>query len=395
MRHLGPSLLAVVVLVAPCGAEGQSCERLPRDCEAEARAFSTRVARLRGLTPAVRAAVEALSLRRRTACLEWNACSLDDAGRDRITAWADRELEALAAASTPEARRTWAQSLSLRATAVQRAPPPSPGVTPTAAPPPITPQVIEALMRMIEDRNAYREFSSYIERTQRGLGRGRAAPICRSNIREQLRTIVRRGAQAIQSTARSLEHQISTFCSHFGARDPQQIRRARHLFRSLELHVRGAEPRVDHRVRCAQGNPRRGRRCRPEELPRSEELRAQDREALTLVHRVQLVLRPLSVDDEPFRFPCDNAVWRQIESRTWTGRTYTASALPGIVVRQRRLCQALGNDSISQANARRQLGEALDRMHISNQQLIRSRETGIRQYRSVWGTRLPVNLRQD
>lgn len=377
------ALVTLAALSAP--AEAQTCDRLPRDCDAEARAFEARARRLQDLSEPVQAGVEALKLRRRAACLEWNACALEDATLQRLTSWADDELQQLARAREPEARTAWARGLTQRGqVALAQG---TAAANPAAFRPQLTPQVVESIMRLQEEVESLESFRPIVIRIQRGsvVRNHRQPPICESNTRQELRTLVRSGAQLVQSYARSLASDLDDLCDPFDtwANPPENIQLMFTDFDSLLQRIDGWLTEI---IACVQPGPYSGS-CRNAYGDKTPQTLPDARRAMGELNRVRALMRR-----SRGRFPCHDPIWARLAATQWTLRTAEAQ-IPGIAQRAHRICDRIGLTDEDLEKAQNAIRDRTERLVASIAQYLASRRQGLTQLRNVYGDQLPPALR--
>ena len=365
-------------------AVAQSCDRLARDCDAEGAAYVTRARAVEGLPPPVRAGLDALVLRRKVACLEWNACALDDAALGRVTTWSDGELQSLARARTRSAKEAWARGLSQRAAARSTV---APEYTPTAAPrPAITPAVVESMMRLKEEAEAYEAFGPLVLRIQRGARlRGHRRPsICESRAHEELRALVRAGSQVVQSDAGSLLRDLEKLCEPFERwSEPNESLRLR--LTGFTSHLQRIEGWLTEITRCVDPGPY-DYRCENAYGPRDSETMTQAMRALRMLQDVQRIVARAE------RFPCYSPIWARLATSRWSLRVAEAQ-LPPLASTANNLCSSIGisEEKLNEAHVR--LRDRTESIAARLQTLVTSRRQGLEQLRSIYGEQLPASLR--
>lgn len=376
--------LAAIAAFAP-PARAQTCDRLPRDCDAEARAFEARARRLQNLSDPVQAGVDALKLRRRAACLEWNACALEDATLQRLTAWADDELQQLARASDAAARAAWARGLTQRGqVALAQG---TATANPAAFRPQLTPQVVESILRLKEEVESLEAFRPLVVRIQRGsvIRNHRKPPICESNTREELRTLVRSGAQIVQSNARSLARDLDELCEPFEHWEspPENVQLSLTRFDSQLQRIEGWLTEI---IQCVQPGPY-SRSCRNAYGAKTPQTLPEARRAMGELNRVRAVLRR-----SRGRFPCHDPVWTRLARSQFTLRTAQAQ-IPGLARSAERICERLGLSDEDLEKAQTDVRDRTERLVASIAQYLSSRRQALTQLRGVYGDQLPPNLR--
>ena len=362
----------------------QACDRLPRDCDAEAVAFESRVRRLENLSEPVRAGVEALKLRRRAACLEWNACALEDATLEQLTAWADRELQSLARASDAGARQTWARGLTQRGREAAAAG--SPSVASTYVPE-LTPQILDSIRLMKGEMEGAQAVRPLLVRVGRGVGGppDQAPPICATPIERELRTLVRSNSSgAVRGYARSLGHSLRVLCEPYARwAEPDEALELQIL--RFDASLTRIEGWLQQVIRCVDPGPYDGT-CRNTFGQQIPEALSDARRGLREVSRVRSVLARSD------RFPCYDGVWDRIKATEWTLRTAEAD-IPSLGDEAQRLCDRMGVFGERSLERRERLREFSEQAIAQTAQLIESYQRGLTQQRSIWGDRLPEDLR--
>lgn len=380
--------IAVVTLTAalPAPAEAQSCDRLPRDCDAEARAFEARARRLQNLSDPVQAGVDALKLRRRAACLEWNACALEDAALQRLTQWADNELQGLARASDAAARAAWARGLNQRgqlAMAQSNA-----AANPQAFQPQLTPQVVESILRLKEEVESLEAFRPMVIRIQRGsvVRNHRKPAICDSDTRRELRTLVRSGAQLVQGYAGSLQRKLNELCEPFEhwENPPENVQLMLTEFDSLIQRIEGWLTEI---IACVQPGPYSSS-CRNAYGTKTPQTLPDARRAMGELNRVKALMRRHR--NRPF--PCHDRIWARLARTQWSLRTAEAQ-IPGLAQGANRVCERIGVVGEDLQEAQDDIRDETERLVASIAQYLTSRRQALSQLRNVYGDQLPPNLR--
>ncbi|MBO6939295.1 MAG: hypothetical protein JJ863_30270 [Deltaproteobacteria bacterium] len=376
-------LAALTALAAP--AEAQTCDRLPRDCDAEARAFEARARRLQNLSDPVKAGVDALKLRRRAACLEWNACALEDATLQRMTAWADDELQQLARAADEEARSTWARGLTQRGQVAMAQG--TAAANPASFRPQLTPQVVESILRLKEEVESLEAFRPIVIRIQRGsvIRNRRKPPICESNTREELRTLVRSGAQLVQGYARSLASDLTELCEPFETWEspPENIQL---MFTEFNSRLERIDGWLTEIIACVQPGPYSAS-CRNAYGSKTPQTLPDARRAMGELNRVRAVMRR-----SRSRFPCHDAIWARLATTQWTLRTAQAQ-IPALSNQVHRICDRIGLTDEDLEKAQNDIRDETERLVASIAQYLTSRRQALSQLRTVYGDQLPPNLR--
>ncbi len=385
MRFLS-SIVVVASLAALCRpVEAQTCDRLPRDCDAEAHAFEARARRLQNLSAPVQAGVDALKLRRRAACLEWNACALEDATLQRLTAWADDELQQLARAADETARATWARGLTQRGqVALAQG---TVAANPAAFRPQLTPQVVESILRLKDEAESLEAFRPIVIRIQRGsvIRNHRKPPICESNTREELRTLVRSGAQVVQSYARSLAQDLTELCEPFEtwANPPENIQL---MFTEFDSRLERIDGWLTEIIACVQPGPYSSS-CRNAYGAKTPQTLPDARRAMGELNRVRAVIRR-----SRGRFPCHDPIWARLATTQWSLRTAEAQ-IPSLAQRANRICDRIGLTDEDLEKAQNEIRDETERMVASIAQYLTSRREALTQLRNAYGDQLPPNLR--
>jgi len=379
------SVLALTAFAS--GADGQPCDRLPRDCDAEARAFEARARRLQDLSDPVQAGVDALKLRRRAACLEWNACALEDAPLQRLTQWADNELQGLARAGDAAARASWARGLTQRG---QRALAQSnAAANPAAFRPQLTPQVVESILRLKEEEESLEAFRPMVIRIQRGavVRNHRKPTICTSDTRRELRTLVRSGAQLVQSYAGSLQRKLNELCEPFEHWEspPENLQLMRTEFDSRIQRIEGWLTEI---LQCVQPGPYTAS-CRNAYGAKTPQTGSDARRAMGELNRVKALLRR----HRGRPFPCHDRLWGRLARTQWSLRTAEAQ-IPGLAQRAHRLCERIGVVGEDLQETQDEIRDETERLVASIAQYLASRRRALSQLRDAYGDQLPPNLRR-
>ncbi len=311
----------VVVAASWTSIPAFACDRPARRCDHEERAFETRVQRAQRRHRAQRDALEALRLRRRVACFEWNTCAIDDELLGRTRQWAGAEIDALERMEE-QARGEWARGLATRASIVTNPLTTQPG---TAFQPQITPQIRQMLARMEQTIEGLEQLEALLPQLGSSIAlpaNGDAPAVCSNDaLRAAIRVLVRGGSSSA-GTARHYRNRLEDLCSPWEQwRNPDE---------GMTARMRRFLTRVT-RVEGWMNGVLTGRA--------DDADKQQARRALRELEQVRRVVR--GVPSTPF--PCRNPLWQRLAESEWTLRVARAQ-MPSLGERAKSLCEAIGFD---------------------------------------------------
>lgn len=356
------TIAALLGLSASAQAQSQ-CEVTPRDCAADTRALDQRIdALVAARTSPVTDALELVRLERRAACHAYNACVIDQTVLQRMSQWADGEIQAITRITDPRTQRLWASGLGTRlATARNAHVPAAQGAAPGRPniPPETMMQLRASIAQMEGQLQDLAEFTAMVTgledqlATRRRRRRALAPAVCATNLRDRLRAMYRAGhSQA--SSANSLHRKLDELCEPFARWDePDEALRGtqeRFLNRIRQIEEWMADIANCHRAENYEF------RCENTYGERNENAVNEARQVLELMAQARRATRGVPSE----RFPCGHRLWRRLRESTWTVRTATAQ-VPRLGQEALRVCERIGVDPESLDETRQEIRDELER----------------------------------
>ncbi|MFT5356773.1 MAG: hypothetical protein ACI9KE_003999 [Polyangiales bacterium] len=236
--------------------------------------------------------------------------------------------------------------------------------------PPVSPQVLVLIAQMEEDVEAINTVRPFLMRirTETTLPSEGAPPACRSDLRERIAEMIRRGMGAAASSLGSLRDSVDDLCARFERWETPDERQ-----RSRIARYRATLERIDGWMtdihRCVDPGPY-DFRCENAYGAQAPGDAEQAEAAMSLVREVRGVL--VGVPQE-HPFPCYSPLWRRVEATTWT-QVVARAQIPGLATSAHSLCESIGVD-IDDLNAQVQvIRDRLDGANASLIQLSESRQ---------------------
>ena len=366
--------LFVVLLSALCArVEAQACDHTPKHCDRENARFEREVRQLARANPDAADGLMSVRFRRLAACYDYNTCGTTEDQLSAIERWAGNELTMLRAAASPEARVQWARGVAMRGNAMQQVT----AQQATAMRPQLTDAVRRSMVSLQADLDSLVALQPLLPRVRTGI-EGEPPGACASDLREQLRTIIRQGGTA-DSDARYYKGKLDDLCGRF-ERQAQPDESLRNRIRSFVTHVDRIENWMNEIRACVDPGPYDGR-CRNAYGERQNDTAEQVRRAMRVVRNVRRVLG----DDPPNRpFPCSNPIWRRLEESRWSLRTAQAQ-IPSLAQSAKRLCDSIGVDADELEQLRAQVRQRLERDIAQTRESIDQRRESLARMREIYG----------
>lgn len=370
---LGTALVALA-FVGASSAHAQECAPPAHDCAAAGTAAEASVA---AVPDDSRASAAFVASYRVAACRARLACLVSDGDLQRVEAWADTELRSARELTDAAARATWRSGLTNRVPGLR-----VPGAVLAASAgsaPSANPAILEQVVRLRDELELMRRFDPLLDDVERAsrLPRDGSTPaVCRGDLRDRLRALIREGT-ANASYAASLRTKLDDLCARFERWErPSEALEGR--LRGFVTQVDRVEGFLNDVIRCHEPGPYDGRCRNAFGASRPDDL-AQSRAALREVAQVRRVIR-----DMPQRpFPCRDAIWERLVATRWTSSVAEAQ-IPGLGRTAISVCEAIGVLPRDLERAQRDLTDTLERIRAQVAQSRQNTQTSLEQIRTLY-----------